>query len=334
MQMLFYSCLLMMQTILWLPNPAWAQAYRFDHLSNRIFTWQKAHHVAQDAITTPGIAAILGAKFTYGPLRKNLVEEEVQIWIDLGGGKMHIIEQVRTDAKGRIEYVLPPEELPQPGSYRIFFHVSGDGTTATAILRVVPEKTPIAIFDIDGTLTYSDGEMRYETIRRLIWDPEYVARTREGALEAVEFWKNQGAEIIYLTGRHYIFASKTREWLMERGFPSGTLWLTQATRDAWPTKKGVGRFKADRLSLIRELPLNVAAAYGNSRVDIFAYLLVGIPQDRIYMLGRHGGEERTIGVGESFLEHLRDLMSKMPFIGESHSYSMGIGGRNNFAIAD
>ena len=42
------------------------------------------------------------------------------------------------------------------------------------------------------------------------------------------------------------------------------------------------------------------AAYGNARTDIHACATLGIDQARTFILGKHGGEEGTVKLGEAF----------------------------------
>jgi hypothetical protein len=39
-------------------------------------------------------------------------------------------------------------------------------------------------------------------------------------------------------------------------------------------------------------------------VDVFAYAEAGIDADAMFILGRHGGEEGTVALGESYEEQL------------------------------
>ncbi len=61
-----------------------------------------------------------------------------------------------------------------------------------------------------------------------------------------------------------------------------------------------GCAKTERLQALKALGVTFRAAYGNARTDIHAYAALGIDKARTFILGKHGGEEGTVKLGEAF----------------------------------
>ncbi|MEI6805500.1 MAG: hypothetical protein WCK49_03210 [Myxococcaceae bacterium] len=265
----------------------------FRHSRNIAFSWFKSHHSASDVITVEKHDANINAKFSYGPIGKDLEDEDVEVWIDTCGDKLTSLGTFKTDSDGRISPTLLSNQLPKAGAYRVLMRVVGDNTQNSFVLRIFEQGTQLAIFDFDGTLTYSDLN----------------SNPRKGAPEITHAIKNLNKEIVYLSGRHYFLTHWTQKLLLENQFAEGSLIVGQSLSDIVPVESSVGEFKATYLTYLKSLGLVLERAYGNTETDVYAYQEVGIPNSQIFILGESGGLNGSVALGEGFLEHLQNLLT-------------------------
>ncbi len=263
----------------------------FRHPSSMAASWFEFHHSASDVITVPTHEATLNAKFSYGPLHKDLEDEDVEIWLDNCANQLTFLGVFKTDSDGRVRLTLDPSELPGLGAYQIWMRVTGDNTTTHFMLNILRPQTPIAVFDIDGTLNH--GELN--------WEP------RIGAVETTHVNKDSGREVIYLSGRHYFLTRMTRNFLREHSFAEGSLIVGQSLQDVIPVDAGVGEYKTHYLKYLQGLGLVLERGYGDRKTDVHSYQEVQIPNDKIFILGENGGFNGTVALGEDFLGHLKEL---------------------------
>lgn len=279
----------------------------FRWFSNRIISATGAWHEADDAIAVDGSAVTLRAKLSYGPTSKDLEDEWVQVWIDRCD-RVEMIARVRTDDDGRVAVKLGADDTGTIGRHTLGFVVEGDATIATSTLWVVPPKTRVAVFDIDGTLTSSDWELFEDLVDDLfvpIADGE-APKARDGAAEITQARADQGYLPVYLTGRPYWLSTRSRAWLDDRGMAPGPLFTARRTSQVMPTESGVGAYKADLLGALQLAGLDIDLAYGNASTDIFAYAEAGIDPAATFIVGTHGGEHETVDLGEGYAAHLDD----------------------------
>lgn len=268
-------------------------------------------HSARDAITNPESRVSLEGKFAYGSVSKDLEGEDVEIWLDDCSGSYRKLGERTTDGDGRVLMRLPPDKLPPIGVYDLYFRVLGDGSSASATLRILPKGTELVIFDIDGTLTQGNRELA-QGIGDDLFDPlksgDYVPKARAGAVRAtVQRRREMAYQLVYLTARPYWLKERTREWLDTKGMAPGLLRMTRSTSQGLPTQDAVGRFKANFLSRLDSQGFDLVAAYGNSDTDIWAYDRAEVPKERTFVPGEHGGSEETVDIGEDFLDHVNWL---------------------------
>jgi len=131
------------------------------------------------------------------------------------------------------------------------------------------QQTQAVVFDIDGTLTPRPIEM-------------WTART--DAAKAVTIFADKGYKIIYLSARIRPFQADIPNWLKEKGFPDGSVHVTETTED----RKDPVHFKTRILRDFLAHGWNVAFAYGDSSTDFDAYAAAGIPKERVFALQREG----------------------------------------------
>jgi len=263
-----------------------------------LFDEAEPGHIVQDVVVGPGEEAVFGGKFSYGHLGKDLEDERVRAfvhecldWTEFGSAQ--------TDADGRSRISLDTSTLPaNAGLFRVVHVVDGDASLATSNLFVLPERTKVVVFDIDGTLTESNADLISQ-----VTDPTTEPRVVDDAAELTHLWHDRGYHIAYLTGRPFWLANETRRWLAEHGFAPGSLRTTDRHRDSLPHQSAVGDYKIDYLESFGERGLEIVAAYGNSSTDIAAYRAVGIPEHRIFIRGPLGGDEETEHVGGSYADH-------------------------------
>lgn len=270
-------------------------------------------HSAQDVITEPGQAFSLEGKFAYGSISKDLEGEEVVAFVRTEAcAPWAMVGEAITDGDGRAS-IRVGGLLPSPGRYDFRMIVRGDSSVAAGHVFVVEEDAPAVVFDIDGTLTEDDLELVdgivIHTVRttpealfeldgtftkeQYLFALEQVldedAKAYENAAEVVHHWADQGYQIVYLTGRPYLYDRLTRTWLEDHGLPSGPLFLAQDVADVFPTERGVQSYKRARIERL-EAHVDLRAAYGNATTDICAYALAGIPPRDTFIIGAHAGE--------------------------------------------
>lgn len=282
-----------------LPATSWR------HLRSKMVTKvADPNHFARDAVTTPGSAVRLGAKLTYGDGSKDLEDEKARVLLQSCDG-WTVLGTVTTDDEGWARVRL--ESAPAPGIYRLFFQVLADGTYATSKLWVVPRGTPVAVFDIDGTLTTADEEAVRELTDDVFNNGDYVPRAYPGGKQLSRWYARRGFLVVYLTGRPYWLLEPTQRWLREQGMAAGVLRLTTSHAQVWPTLDSVARFKLGELKALAADGLVVRAAHGNATTDIAAYLGAGLPGEHVYIIGAHAGEQGTRAVSPDWRALLDQL---------------------------
>lgn len=248
-------------------------------------------HSSQDSLAVPGGRTLVYGKFSYGPLSIDLSSEAIkawvwdcQSWISLGEGI--------TNSDGRVEITAPT--LPV-GVYDVRLQVVGDATVTGSTLWILPEGTHVAVTDIDGTLTTSDGELFRE-----ILDGSHVPTAYPGAVDLIDAHDDLGHVIVYLTGRPYLLSDITREWLADLGFPLGALHVTDDVIDAIPSDAQVAAYKQAFLDELTATGFVLDLAYGNATTDITAYLGADLPPEQIWIIGDNAGQQGTHAVTDSW----------------------------------
>lgn len=257
------------------------------------------NHSMQDVIATPGAAAAIHGKFTYGAVSKDLEDEDVRVFLDACSGWTSLGDH-RTDSDGRIAVPLPP--LPV-GVYDVRLQVMGDGTVAPGRVWILPAGTRVAVSDIDGTLTTSDEELVLNVATDLfepILQGTHVPEAYPGAAALTSALVGRGYVLVFLTGRPYWLTGKTRSWLSEGGFALGPLHVTDSNGEAIPTADGVGAFKLAYLRSLAAAGFVLDEAYGNAKTDVSAYAGAAIPPARTWIIGPNGGAGGTNGVAGSW----------------------------------
>ena len=261
-------------------------------------------HVGVDQLSNPGESTKLRAKFSYGAVRKDL-EDETVVFFTRSEPACSYTEVGRTETndEGWAEVELKSAPL---GIHEVLAVVAADGSRAQATLFTIAPKTKAVVFDVDATLTTSDAEVFEEVLAGKIPD------MRPDADKVVNAYAKAGFFVVYLTGRPTALRQKSKDWLAAKGFPESFLRVTDHVREAMPTEDGVQKFKQRALDTMKAQGLDFVQAYGNAPTDICAYAHAGIPAEKTFILGRHGGE----GCGQSAktvaLESYTAQLPKLP----------------------
>ena len=246
-----------------------------------------ARHNLTDALVRPDQQGTMQLKLQYGQARKDLEDERARVFLHRCGRREQLAT-VTTDDDGRATITLP--RLPA-GAYTVEAQAEGDGSTARAVVWSLPRGARLAVFDIDGTLTTSDGEVQRQwaaDVARHAGAAPHDPRLIPGGPALTSAYAARGVVPVYLSGRPYWFDRYTRAWLDAQKMAPGAVVLTRHHGAVAPTEAGVGAFKLAKLKALKAQGWQVVAAHGNARTDVYAYTRAGLPAVRIFIVGEHG----------------------------------------------
>ncbi len=220
-----------------------------------------------DAVTTPGTPVPIRAKFErglVGLVRPDLVREQVRLTV-LGRSSLDL-----TDEDGFAEGSALPREA---GVFPIEAHLvqRKEAPAARSHLFVFPRELPVAVVDIDGTLSDMGAvKVMFEGAEA----PAY-----EHAREVLTLLAKTHA-IVYLTARDDVLSADTRAFLRRHQFPVGPVLFNElglrgeALSQLAPGNHG--KFKLRVIERLRERGLRVVVGIGNAETDGFAYEAAGL----------------------------------------------------------
>lgn len=281
------------------PAPSVGARRRFRHRRSSIVTaLGAANHRGRDLLLRPGDRQIAIAKFAYGPTDKDLVDEEVDVFLlrDYKGswervgtaltsddGEHAGVEGI-DDSGGRVYFEIPPAATLGAGRHRLHLSVAGDRTGADLVIQVAPAGTQFFIADIDGTLTTSGTAEFRSLVSGTLPAAHPFAPAALRALAA------RGYVPLYLSGRPEPLLNRTRAFLGQRGFPPGLVMTTARKRGA--IGSAAARFKTETLARMLTARGFVATyAFGDTGSDAQAYASANV-QHRLfyrYLDAAHGG---------------------------------------------
>lgn len=131
-----------------------------------------------------------------------------------------------TDRHGRLTMTFDDMKLPL-GTHSVRCIVQGDHSFVNLYLSIVPPKTQIVVFSVDGSLTKSFSVCSY--LKKKIFLLKVTGRDpriRPGAVDVVRFWQQQGYVILYATARPDMQQRLVASWLSQHHFPHGLLIFT------------------------------------------------------------------------------------------------------------
>jgi phosphatidate phosphatase PAH1 len=192
-----------------------------------------------------------------------------------------------------------------------------DPTTPTEDCPPVTEATrSLVVTDIDETLTLSDNEWLVQ-----IGLPGTAPTMRPEADDVMRTFVERGYRVMYVTARGEGLSLRdgttareaTEAWLSDNDFPY--------TSDGVFLADGIAAFggeaavyKTEVLTELQAAGFDIAFAYGNADTDIEAYQNVGIPDDRIFLVGVLAGQfgVEPIPTSEAFGAHLPRVQDFVP----------------------
>lgn len=262
--------------------PDFGEARGFRHTSSKITALQFANHRGRDMFYNPGDDVWVMAKFAYGVIDKDLVDEDIDIYLERGCGQSwELVDTVRTssddqnptvegvaDTGGRVYFKVPKSLGLEPGRHRFELVVAGDLSHTSVYVDIVPKGEPIVVSDVDGTLTSSESAEFPALLTGRIPD------THDGAPDVLQALADKGYRVMYLTARPEYLLGRTREFLDQHGFPPGivhtTLTMTGTTGD------GARAFKTAELQAVGKRGLVPSWGFGNRDSDAQTYTKIGI----------------------------------------------------------
>jgi len=222
-----------------------------------------------DAITTPGRPVQVRVKFErtlLGYWRPDMKGSRVTIEV-LGARR-----SARTDRDGMASTTVVAGAVGvHPISARL--DRSPSARAATSRLFVLDPSRPVAVVDIDGTISDLPD-----------WQVPFIghrAKTFAGA-PALMHDLARRYQIIYLTARDDTFDAKSRAFLRLHGFPDGPVVYndlglgTKAERDQLKAGNH-GPFKLGQINALRVRGVRVELGIGNAETDAFAYENANLP---------------------------------------------------------
>ncbi len=251
----------------------------FRHLRSRaVIASGSPNHRARDLIVAEGALQTIEAKIAYGPIDKDLVDEDVRIE-HLVGDRWEMLATVRTSDDGpdcdggRARFVIPGDRAVGVGRHRIRVTVVGDQSQAELALVVVPKKQPIFVSDIDGTITVSEIAEFPAMARGELPDPHPYAAA------AFHRLAERGHVPVYLTARPEWLLPRTRAFLELHRFPPGVVVTRRDKSGGFGSSAAAGKLM--ELERLAE-DFTIAWAFGNMPSDAHAYSkIVSDPRRRV-----------------------------------------------------
>lgn len=221
-----------------------------------------------DAVTTPGQAVSVSAKFEKGGWRFWRPDiKDAPATIRIQGRTI----TAHTDRDGVARATIRPLQV---GVYDLESSLDRDpGTVARGRLFVLDPTRPVAIVDLDGTLSKLPS----------LLVPLFggVAPTYEGAPELIRDLAVTHT-IVYLTARDDAFTKKSRKFLQRHNYPDGPilfndLGLTSRPELAQLKSGNHAKFKLARILALEDRGVRLGLGIGNAETDAEAYERAGLP---------------------------------------------------------
>lgn len=292
------------------PPPQQPNARHFIHKrSHLVIATGAANHRGRDTLVVLSQPQTIEAKFAYGPVDKDLHDEDVLIERELEDGRAEAIGTARTSADsdhddgGRIHFTIPSDRALPLGEHTLRLTVVGDGTQTHLSLIVVPKDQPVFVSDVDGTLTASEVA-EFPALAR-----GKLPEAHPHAAKAFQLLRERGYIPIYLTARPEWLLGRTRAFLREHGFPPGIVCTKRDKSGGYGDSAAT--FKKMELDRIAHLGVRIEWAFGNMPSDARAYSeIIADPRHRVL----YRQDDPTFGARriESYEEILSELSAMKP----------------------
>lgn len=273
-------------------------------------------HRGHDLHLRAGEDAWALAKFSYGIADDDLEDEDVEVWLlrNCVGTWERLATIVTTESDGDHPDVLGAIDdegwvfhrigpLPE-GRHRVHFIVRGDLSTADQFIDVLAPNDRLVMSDVDGTLTEEEAA-EFVT---LLSGPSPDAQP--GSPELYWSFVRRGYRMFYVSARPHWLATRTHEWLAERGYPPGIVRVTQTGTGIFGSaavefKTGVLADLATRVDIIPEY------AFGNKESDAEAFEAASVPNRMLYQM-----DEGDLFGGRAFDDYsaLSDEVEALPLL--------------------
>ena len=254
--------------------PLLGNATGWRHLTSKVAaSLGDPHHRGIDLISTATAATqTLAGKLTYGPIDKDVEDEDVDVLACTTTG-WHTIATARTDDDGRFRLVLDGDRRLGIGLRDMFLSVRGDRTSARFLAFVAPADAKVIVSDVDGTLTSSENAYPISLATRR------ATGVQAGAAAALAAATAQGYTVIYISSRGDRFTQDTRDWFADNGFPRGPIRLPRSII----TLPGEDTVEFKTAALRDATQFDLEAGIGNRKSDVAAYAAAGLPPTRIFI---------------------------------------------------
>jgi hypothetical protein len=252
------------------PGPAGSWRHWTSYINSNL---GGSRHRGIDLVTdsTQGSQTLRG-EIKYGLTDKSLEDEWVQLYACRAGGWTYL-GPVLTDGEGNFSLALTGAARLPTGLRDMFVSVYGDRSSARFLALVAPAGTPVAISDVDGTLTSSENAFVDSRVTGA------TVAAQPGASSALAALHGRGFPIVYVTARGRYFTGDTMAWLAANGMPRGPTRLAPSL----VTLPGDATISY-KVGAIQGLGLPASVGIGNRGTDAEAYLRVGIAGNRSFML--------------------------------------------------
>jgi hypothetical protein len=264
------------------PDPGPESEWKHSFTSPIVVASGPPNHRGRDLFLNPGDPQWIIGKISYGYTDKDLVDEEVDVWLLRGCGatwellgtatttddEEHATVEGVDDSGGRVYFEIPADKLLDLGRHRIHLVVKGDLTTTDLFVEIVPKGTPVFVSDVDGTLTTSENAEYGALLTGSLPD------VHPHAAQAFSILAAKGYHPMYLTARPEFLVGRTRELLDVNAFPPGVLHTTVTLTGALGSV--AVDYKTGELAMLAGKGMVPTYVFGNTDSDAAAYENAGI----------------------------------------------------------
>ena len=226
---------------------------------------------------------VLAGDISYGSLDKALEDEDVDLFACRDNAWVYV-GSTTTDGEGHFAYSLGGDDRLPIAMRDLYVSVVGDRSGVGFLGYVAPDGAPLAVSDVDGTLTSSENVFAETIVLGTDVD------IQPGAPAAYVVMAAKGYQPVYLgLARGRAYTEVTRSWLAEKGMPRGPLRLAPDLFTL-PGQESID-FKTGAMTDLENSGLDIVIGIGNRASDVTAYAQEGVAADMTWMkLPEYQGE--------------------------------------------